>query len=59
MNTAELPHWFPGADIDAVHEEERWRRYEARKAAWMNDNPGALPCEIQHFCAVVAEELGL
>lgn len=40
-------------------EAERWREYEARKAAWLRANPGAWPEEIEHACAQLARELGL
>lgn len=40
-------------------ESERWQEYERRKAAWMRENPGAWPAEIESTCARFAEELGL
>lgn len=36
-----------------------WQQYEARKAAWLEDNPGAWPLEVRDACARIAEELGI
>lgn len=44
-------------DLDEL--AERWRMYEERKAAWLADNPGAYPAEIEHAAFYIAWELGL
>lgn len=51
--------WFTGIDIDAVHEAEQQRQFDRRLRAWLEDSPGALPCEIGDFKARLREELGL
>jgi len=38
---------------------QAWAEYERRKAAWINDNPGAYPMEIEHAAAAIAWSLGL
>jgi len=44
---------------DQVEEVLRWALYEARKARWLRDNPGAYPSEYESAMAVIREELGL
>lgn len=51
------------ADFASLVEDEpepaRWAEYERRKALWLKDNPGHWPGELESFCAVLAEEIGL
>jgi len=44
----------PNPDVEEVL---AWALYEARKARWIADNPGAWPAEVESFCARLREEI--
>jgi hypothetical protein len=42
-----------------VTHAERWRRYEARKAAFLRAHPGATAAEIEAACREIARQEGI